>query len=128
MSARALLELYRRAFCLLLIVASVQSLAAQHAVPHVVPLAATEILGALLLLGRRMQRVGLALLLLSFAGAQLLAGLEGAWPTRFAQYAASALLIVVLDRALGRADATPGAWRSPSATAPPQQTATAPPS
>ena len=118
MSARGLLELYRRTFCLLLIVASVQSLAAaQHAVPHLVPLAAAEILGALLLLGRRMQRVGLALLLLSLAGAQLLAGLEGAWPARFAQYAASALLIVLLDRALGRADAAPRAPADPEAQA-----------
>jgi len=30
-----------------------------------------------------------------------LAALEDSWPTRFLQYAASALLIVLLDRALG---------------------------
>jgi hypothetical protein len=47
----------------------------------------------------------------------VLAGLEGAWPARFAQYAASALLIVLLDRALGRADAAPRAPADPEAQA-----------
>jgi hypothetical protein len=111
------LGLYRRTFCLLLVIASVQTLATEHAVPHVVPLATLEILGALLLLGRRTQRAGLALLLLTFAGAQLLAALSGAWPTRFAQYAASALLIVLLDRAAAGAGATPAAAADSGATA-----------
>lgn len=114
MSARGLLRAYRGTFCLLLVVASVQTLANEHAVSHIVPLAGAELLGALLLLARRLQSLGLTLLLLSFAGAQLLAGLEGAWPTRFAQYAASALLIVLLDRALAGADA---AAADPAATA-----------
>ena len=83
-----------------MLVASLQTLVSEHGVPHVVPLAAAEILGALLLLWRRTQWVGLTLLLLVFAGAQLLAALEHSWPTRFLQYAASALLIVLLDRAL----------------------------
>ena len=82
-----------------------QTLLSAHALAHVVPLAATEILGALLLLARRTQWAGLVLLLLVFAGAQCLAALSGEWPTRFLQYAASALLIVLMDRAL-RARAT----------------------
>ncbi len=107
MSARALLGLYRGTFCLLLVVACVQTLVTQQAVPHVLALASAEILGALLLLGRRTQLIGLALLLLSFVGAQVLAALQGAWPTRFAQFAASALLIVLLDRASAGARAAP---------------------
>ena len=112
MSARRLLESYRLIFAGLILVASVQTLVSEHAVPHVVPLAATEVLGALLLCARRTQWVGLALLLLVFAGAQLLAALAGDWPTRFLQYAASALLIVLMDRALG---ARPAAGRSAGA-------------
>jgi hypothetical protein len=108
-SACGLLALYRKTFCVLLIVASVQTLTAKHPGSHVMPLAAAEICGALLLLGRRTQTPGLALLLLSFAGAQLLAGLQGEWPTRFAQYALSALLIVLLDHAFAGARATPAA-------------------
>jgi len=100
MSAARLLGAYRLLFCALITVASLQTLARGHAVPHVVPLASTEVLGALLLLARRTQWAGLALLLLVFAGAQLLAALAGDWPTRFLQYAASALLIVGMDRAL----------------------------
>jgi hypothetical protein len=100
-NARTLLAGYRVCFCGLILVASVQTLVSEHGVPHVVPLAAAEILGALLLLSRRTQWVGLTLLLVVFAGAQLLAALEDSWPTRFLQYAASALLIVLLDRALG---------------------------
>lgn len=121
MSARRLLASYRVTFCVLLIVASVQTLTATHAGSHAVPLGAAEICGALLLLSRRTQSPGLALLLLTFAGAQLLAGLGGEWPTRFAQYAAGALLIVLLDRALADTHA-------PNATAPPPRTARAPPS
>ncbi|HUL18425.1 MAG TPA: hypothetical protein VLV29_04090 [Steroidobacteraceae bacterium] len=102
MSARGLLDRYRQLFCWLIVLASVQILLSGHAAAaHGVSLATTEILGALLLLGRRTQWLGLALLLLAFAGAQLLAALGGEWPTRFLQYAASALLIVLMDRALG---------------------------
>ncbi len=108
MSARSILGGYRLLFCGLIIVASVQTLASGHALPHVVPLATTEVLGALLLLARRTQGAGLALLLLVFAGAQLLAALAGDWPTRFLQYAASALLIVCLDRALSARAGPPG--------------------
>ena len=108
MSAGRLLGAYRRLFCALILVASVQTLASGHAVPHVVPLATTEVLGALLLLARRTQWAGLALLLLVFAGAQLLAARAGDWPTRFLQYAASALLIVCMDRALSARASAPG--------------------
>jgi hypothetical protein len=100
-NARRLLGGYRLLFCGLIVVASVQTLAHESAVPHVAPLAAAEILGALLLLARPTQWAGLALLLLVLAIAQLLAALAGEWPTRFLQYGASALLIVLMDRALG---------------------------
>ena len=102
MSPGRLLGGYRLLFCGLIVVASVQTLVSAHAVAHAVPLAAAEILGALLLLARRTQWAGLALLLLVFAAAQLQAALTGEWPTRFLQYAAGALLIVFMDRALGR--------------------------
>ena len=117
MSARRLLAVYRVTFCLLLMVAGVQTLATRHAASHAVPLAAAEICGALLLLSRRTQKSGLALLLLTFTGAQLLEGLEGEWPTRFAQYAAGALLIVLLDRALAGARATPAVAADKGASA-----------
>jgi hypothetical protein len=74
----------------------VQTLVAEH---HV-PLASAEIVGALLLIRRRSQWLGLALLLLVFAAAQVMAAMQGTWPTRFLQYAAGALLIVLMDRAL----------------------------
>jgi hypothetical protein len=35
-----------------------------------------------------------------FASAQLMSAMHGEWPTRFLLYAASALLIVTMDRAL----------------------------
>jgi hypothetical protein len=112
-SARRLLDGYRLFFCGLIIIASVQTLVSEHGVAHVVPLATVEILGALLLLARRTQCPGLAILLLVFAGAQLMAALGGSWPTRFLQYGASALLIVLLDCALGPrvAEAGTGATR-----------------
>lgn len=101
MSARTLLGVYRLCYCLLILIASIQTLAADGAAdPHVVPLATAEIAGALLLLVPRTQSLGLTLLLGVFACAQVMAALSAAWPTRFAQYAASALLIVLLDRAL----------------------------
>jgi hypothetical protein len=74
----------------------VQTLVAEHQVP----LASAEIIGALLLIRRRSQWLGLALLLLVFAAAQVMAAMQAAWPTRFLQYAASALLIALMDRAL----------------------------
>jgi hypothetical protein len=101
MNAVRLVGAYRLFYCLLIIVASVQTLAAEHEVAHVVALASAEIAGALLLSWRRTQWLGLTVLLLVFAGAQLMAAVAATWPTRFLQYAGSALLIVMLDRALG---------------------------
>jgi hypothetical protein len=118
MSARSLLGAYRLCYCLLILIASIQTLAAEGAAdPHVVPLATAEIAGALLLLVPRTQWLGLTLLLGVFACAQVLAALSAAWPTRFLQYAASALLIVLLDRTLRAGRATPPAPAVPGATA-----------
>ena len=49
---------------------------------------------------RRTQWPGAGILLMVFAGAQLISAMQGEWPTRFLLYAASALLIVTLDRTL----------------------------
>ena len=118
MSARAILGAYRLCYCLLILIASLQTLVAEGAAdPHVVPLATAEIAGALLLLLPRAQWLGLTLLLGVFACAQVLAAMSAAWPTRFLQYAASALLIVLLDRALRAGRATPPAAAVPGATA-----------
>jgi len=84
-------------------VASIQTLVAAP-VHQVALLAAVEIAGALMLMWRRTQWVSAAVLLLVFAGAQVLAAIDGEYPTRFLQYAASALLIVLLDRTLSQAD------------------------
>ncbi|MBV8405494.1 MAG: hypothetical protein JO203_15010 [Gammaproteobacteria bacterium] len=107
MSAGRLLAIYRLLFAALILIASLQTLASAPDHP-VVLLAATEIAGALMLCWRRTQWLGTALLLAVFAAAQALSALHGEWPTRFLIYAASALLIVMLDRRLPRA-ATPAA-------------------
>jgi len=99
-SAARALAAYRLIFSTLLIVASVQTLLAAHGDRAVVLLAATEIAGALILGWRRTQWLGAGLLLIVFACAQLLSAMQGEWPTRFLLYAASALLIVTMDRAL----------------------------
>jgi hypothetical protein len=116
-NAARLLAGYRVFFCLLLSIASVQTLMAEQALPHVLPLASAEILGALLLCWRRTQWFGLTMLLVVFASAQLLAASQGAWPTRFLQYAGSALLIVLLDRALRAGRALPRTPEESGATA-----------
>jgi hypothetical protein len=108
---------YRLFFCALLLFASLQTLLTEGAVSHVVPLASVEFAGALLLAWRRTQELGLAVLLIVFACAQLLAAHQGAWPTRFVQYAGSALLIVLLERALRAARAMPPAAGTPASTA-----------
>ena len=100
MSALRTLAAYRLIFSALLIVASVQTLLAAGGHRAVVLLAATEIAGALILCWRRAQWLGAGVLLLVFACAQVLSALQGVWPTRFLLYAASALLIVTMDRAL----------------------------
>ena len=104
MSAARLLQGYRFLYALLIMVASVQTALSARTQPHVLTLALTEIAAAALLIAPRTQRAGLVLLLLVFASAQLLAALAGEWPTRYLQYALSALFIVLLDGALG----TPG--------------------
>lgn len=103
MSAARILAAYRMIFGALIVMASIQTLAARP-VHHVVLLGAIEIAGALMLVWRRAQWAGAALLLLVFAGAQVMSAVEGEYPTRFLQYAASTLLIVLLDRTLAQAD------------------------
>jgi hypothetical protein len=109
MNGARLLKAYRALYALLIILASVQTALAAYALPHLLTLALVEIAGAALLCVRRTQRAGLVLLLLVFAGAQLLEALAGEWPTRYLQYALSALFIVLLDGALSvpRAAALP---------------------
>lgn len=101
MTPGRILAAYRLVFSVLIIVASLQALLEAPA-HHVILLAAAEVLGALLLLWRQVQWLGLALLLIVFACAQVISAAEGDYPTRFAQYAASALLIVLMDRVLAR--------------------------
>ncbi len=103
MSAARILAAYRVTFSTLIAVASLQTLAARPA-HHVVLLASVEIAGALLLVWRRTEWIGASVLLLVFAGAQVISAIEGEYPTRFLQYAASTLLIVLLDRTLSQAD------------------------
>jgi len=87
-------------FSALLTVASVQTLLAARGDRAVMLLAGTEIAGALILCWRRAQWLGAGLLLIVFACAQVFSAMHGEWPTRFLLYAASALLIVTMDRAL----------------------------
>ena len=103
MSAPHTLAAYRLIFSALIILASFQTLLAAHEGHAVGLLAGTEIAGALILCWRRTQWLGAGLLLVVFAAAQLIAAMHGEWPTRFLLYAASALLIVTMDRALAAA-------------------------
>ena len=100
MSALRTLTVYRVIFSALLTVASVQTLLAARGDRAVMLLAGTEIAGALILCWRRAQWLGAGLLLTVFACAQVFSAMQGEWPTRFLLYAASALLIVTMDRAL----------------------------
>jgi len=109
MSAARVLAAYRLVFCVLIVIASAQTLVAEQT-HHVALLATAEIAGALLLVWHRTQWPGAALLLLVFAAAQVIAANEGEYPTRFLQYAASTLLIVGLSKALPHTR-----WRSDSA-------------
>jgi NADH:ubiquinone oxidoreductase subunit 6 (subunit J) len=99
-SAPRLLALYRLVFSALIIAASVQTLLAAQGDHAVILLAGTEIAGALILCWRRAQWLGACLLLGVFAFAQVMSAMQGDWPTRFLLYAASALLIVSMDRTL----------------------------
>jgi hypothetical protein len=101
MSATRILTAYRVIFVALLLIASTQALLARREGAHnIMPLAAAEIAGAAALLWRRTQLPGALVLLGVFGCAQVLAALEGQWPTRFLQYVASTLLIVALGRAI----------------------------
>jgi hypothetical protein len=110
MNAVRILAAYRLCYSLLIIIASIQTLVAERqSDPHILPLATAEIAGALLLLWPRAQWFGLAVLLAVFACAQVMAAMSSSWPMRFLQYAGSALLIVLLDRALRAGRATQAA-------------------
>ena len=100
MSPLRTLTAYRVIFSALLTVASVQTLLAARGDRAVMLLAGTEIAGALILCWRRAQWLGAGLLLIVFACAQVFSAMHGEWPTRFLLYAARALLIVTMDRAL----------------------------
>lgn len=102
MSPARLLAVYRIVFSTLIVVASLQTLLAAREQHGVVVLAATELAGALILCWRRTQALGAVLLLVVFASAQVMSALQGEWPTRFLLYAASALLVVTMDRTLAR--------------------------
>jgi len=99
-SAARILAAYRVIFSTLIVVASLQTLAG-HPAHHVVLLAAVEIAGALMLVWRTTQWVGAAVLVVVFASAQVISAVEGDYPTRFLQFAASTVFIVALDRAIG---------------------------
>ncbi|SRR5581483_3313220 len=100
-SAESVLKLYRWIFAILIMVASAQTLMfAGEVHRHVALLAAIEIVGALLLMGRRTQWVGACVLFIVFACAQVMSALQGEWATRFLQFSASVFIIVMLDRAL----------------------------
>jgi hypothetical protein len=105
MSAPRILGCYRFTFSALILLASLQTLVVAHADHAIALLATTEIVGALILCWRRTQWLGAALLLGVFGWAQVMSAMQGEWPTRFLLYAASALLIVTLDRTLMRSGA-----------------------
>jgi hypothetical protein len=94
------LTTYRLTFVALIMVASAQTImqsaegAHRH---HALGLAIAEIAGAAALAWPRTQLYGAGLLLLVFAVAQALSAAMGEWTTHFLQYAASTLLIVLLD-------------------------------
>jgi hypothetical protein len=107
MTLGGILTTYRLVFSVLIVVASMQTLLGAPA-HHVILLPAAEVLGALLLLWRRAQWLGLSLLLGVFSCAQLISAAAGSYPTQFAQYAASALFIVSMDRVLTHRGAQTG--------------------
>jgi hypothetical protein len=106
-NAARLLTCYRVVFVALLSFASLQTMLGGEG-HHATLLAGVEIAAALALLWRPTQIPGACVLLGVFAVAQGLAALEGAWPTRFLQYAASTLLIVGMGHALQG----PKGWRT----------------
>jgi hypothetical protein len=100
-TAPSILSRYRYLYCTLIVIASLQTLLApQHAAGHAAVLAVAEIAGALLLIWRQTQWLGAWTLAVVFSYATV-AALASAWTVRFVLYAASAFLIVALDRHLG---------------------------
>jgi hypothetical protein len=98
MSADTILQAYRLIFVALIIIASAQVFFTAPVSPHHAVLAAVEIIGALMLISRRTQLIGAAVLLCVFATAQVISASNGQWPTHYLQYAASTLVIVLLSR------------------------------
>ncbi|HEY1631734.1 MAG TPA: hypothetical protein VGF56_10470 [Rhizomicrobium sp.] len=104
MTPARILAVYRWVFALLIAAASAQTLLTEGgANPHIAILAPVEIAAALLLLQRRSQVAGLMLLLAVLVAAQILTAVAGQYPMHFLQYAASAVLIVWMDRPYSRA-------------------------
>ena len=85
----------------MIVIASARAFMLGHEGAHDIrPLVAAEIAGALMLGWRTTQLVGAGLLILIFAGAQIISVVQGSWQIHFLQYACSAICIVMLDRAL----------------------------
>ncbi len=98
MNAATIIKVYRLVFIALIVIASVQTLMEGPAHPHHSLIAAIEIAGALLMLDRRTRLPGAAALLVTFVLAQSYAASLGHWPLHYLQYAASTVMIVLLDR------------------------------
>jgi len=99
-SAVRVLGAYRATFVGCIVALSVVTIARQSSAhAHIVPIAITEIVAALLLLFRPTQRAGLVGLLVVFALAGAITVASGQWPFHLVLYAASAVTIVLLDGA-----------------------------
>jgi hypothetical protein len=105
MSSERVLTIYRLTFVALIIVSSVETIMTAtgrgHGY-HALVLAMAEVTGATALGWRRTQLFGAGLLLFVFAAAQLFSAVMGEWTTRFLQYAASTVVIVLLDIGIHR--------------------------
>jgi hypothetical protein len=101
MRAERILGVYRAIFVAVIIALSVQTaLHAKRLTDHHFWLAAIEIIASLLLLVRRSQRVGLGLLLAVFAVVTIHDIATGGLPFALLLFGASAVTIVLLDRAI----------------------------
>jgi len=108
---------YRAVYVSCIVVLSVLTMRhARDIVDHHFWLAALEILGAVLLLVRRTQVVGLWILLAVYAAAAIHGVLTGEVPAGLVVFAASAALIVYLDRRLTSEPGRGEAARSSPAT------------
>lgn len=100
MNSGRVLTLYRLTFASLITISSVQTIVSANGTDHghhALILATAEIAGAAALTWNRTEIFGAGLLLLVFATAQVISAAKGDWSTRFLQYAASTLVIVLLD-------------------------------